>query len=166
MARPGRPTKLVPERVERLLEAIRVGNYINTAVVYAGITEATFYRWLEIGEANKEGKYREFLESVKKAEADAEARQVALISKAANETWQAAAWLLERKHPARWGQRNKTEVTGKEGGPIQVDIDAKAKLFGIISDGAARIRDSEATQQALTVGSSGNTLRLDGVGTP
>ena len=34
--------------------------------------------------------------------------------------WRAAAWRLERKFPGRWGQTTRTELTGKDGGPVAV----------------------------------------------
>ena len=74
------------------------------------------------GEAAKSGLYLEFLEAVKKAEASAEIRTVALIETAANQAWQAAAWWLERKHNDRWGRKEKQEVTGEKGGPVTIKV--------------------------------------------
>lgn len=42
--------------------------------------------------------------------------------------WQAAAWLLERRHTADFGRQTKLEVSGPEGGPIQVDESAEARI--------------------------------------
>jgi hypothetical protein len=42
---------------------------------------------------------------VEKAQAEAEARDVAIIAKAAPDDWRAAAWRLERKAPRRYGPR-------------------------------------------------------------
>ena len=70
---------------------------------------------------------RQFREAVQNARAEAEARNVALIQRAANEgTWQAAAWFLERTAHARWGRRASVEVSGEGGGAIVVDVDASA----------------------------------------
>jgi len=41
----------------------------------------------------------------------------------ANTTWQAAAWWLERSHHERWGRREKQELTGTDGGPIQIQTE-------------------------------------------
>ena len=71
------------------------------------------------GESTSSGAYVEFLEAVKKAEAEAEALRVSRISKAGKEgNWQADAWYLERRYPDRWGKRVQ-EVTGKDGGPLE-----------------------------------------------
>ena len=116
----GRKSKLTPETQEAVCKAIRDGNYNHIAAAYAGIGESTFYLWMSLGERARSGKYLEFLEAVKKAEADAEVRTVALIETAAHENWQAAAWWLERKHNERWGRKERQEITGAEGGPLQV----------------------------------------------
>ena len=52
-ARGGRPSKLTPEVQEKIVTAIRAGNYAQVAAVYAGIGERTFYRWMERGEKSK-----------------------------------------------------------------------------------------------------------------
>jgi hypothetical protein len=74
--------------------------------------------------------YQEFREAVEKAKAEAEVRDVTLIDKAAKDgSWQAAAWKLERKFPNKWGRVNRTEISGPDGAPVKVDIDAKASLL-------------------------------------
>jgi len=108
-----RPTKLTPELQEKILQAVRAGNYIETAAVYAGINKTTLYDWLKRGARAKSGKFREFSNALEKALAEAEVRDVAIIAKAAQEQWQAAAWRLERKYPCRWGRRDKLEHTAK-----------------------------------------------------
>ena len=44
------------------------------------------------------------------AEAKGEIRNVAVIQKASNDSWQASAWLLERKHKERWGANMNLEI--------------------------------------------------------
>jgi hypothetical protein len=53
----------------------------------------------------------DFLEAIKKAEVEGEAALVGIIRNAAEKTWPPAAWLLERRHPDRWGKKIKSEVT-------------------------------------------------------
>ena len=103
----GRQSKLTQERQDRMCEALRAGNTRAASADYAGIGTSTLYRWLDRGQTEEEGIYREFRDAVKKAEADAEVRNVALIQRAANNgTWQAAAWWLERRRPGRWALRS------------------------------------------------------------
>lgn len=138
----GRPTKLTPEVQERIVQALRAGNYQETAATYANITAKTFYEWMKRGESDDESEriYRDFREAVEKAKADAEVRDVALIDKAATDgSWQAAAWKLERKFPQRWGRVHRTEISGPDGAPVKVEVDAKRALMaklGLLDDDA------------------------------
>lgn len=118
-----RPTKLDETRVKNIVELIRAGNYSETAAQAAGISPATFYNWMNEGREarNKKNKLNareksclEFLEAVEKARGEAEARAVAIVTRAAMDgTWQAAAWYLERTQPDRYGRRQRVEVDAK-----------------------------------------------------
>lgn len=103
----GRPSKLSPEIQERICNLLRVGNTVETAAGAAGIAPETFYDWMRRGErkGSREKKYRDFKSAVEQARAEAEATLVTRISKAAaNGSWQAAGWLLERRAPERWAK--------------------------------------------------------------
>lgn len=101
-----RPTKLTSEAEQLILKALRAGNYRATAARLAGIHPATFHRWIERGDPNGTNRidqpYRDFAAKVDKAIAEAEAREVTQISRAAEQDWRAAAWRLSRRHPERW----------------------------------------------------------------
>lgn len=140
-----RRSKLTPEIQTAIVEALSAGNYLETAAQYAGIHPATLFRWLDRGrealdsddfDKHPDKIYGEFCEAVEKTRAQAEVRAVALIRKAAMDgTWQAAAWFLERSHPHKWGRQNKVEVTGKNGGAVEVDVSSlEAKVSKILSD--------------------------------
>lgn len=130
--------KLTPDVQDRVIQAIKMGNYQETAAAYAGISQSTFYHWMDRGRNEPGSIYSEFLEAVEKAKADSEVRDVALIEKAATDgSWQAAAWKLERKFPQKWGRVTRTEITGAEGKPISVEVDAKTelkRLLGLADD--------------------------------
>lgn len=40
--------------------------------------------------------------------------------------WRALAWSLERMQPDVYGSRSRTEITGAEGGPVQIEVRAPA----------------------------------------
>lgn len=109
----GRPSKRTPEREARLYEALRAGNTRRAACAYAGIDQDTLANWMR--------KFSDFSEAIEKAESDAEIRNVAIIQKAASDTWQAAAWWLERRRPADFRQRQ--EMTGADGGPLKIVVE-------------------------------------------
>lgn len=109
-SRPGRPSKLTPETKARLLEAIRRGNYYEVACSYAGISYSIFRKWLIQGEQDGEGPYFELLQDVKRAEHEAEMALVEQWRRAMPEDWKAIATFLERRHPDRWGKRDRLGV--------------------------------------------------------
>lgn len=139
----GRPTKLTPEVQEKIVTALRAGNYQETAALYAGITAATFYDWMNRGKNEPESIYAEFLDAVEKAKADAEVRDVVLIDRAAADgNWQAAAWKLERKFPQRWGRVNRTEISGPDGSAVKVEVSPKETLAAKLSDMLSRAQQN------------------------
>lgn len=105
----GRP-KLDPAVTQRIVDLVRAGNHLEVAATAAGIHRSTLHRWLKAGKKQLRGRYRKLLESVEKAQAEAEARDVAIVAKAAPEDWKAAAWRLERRAPWRYGFRVQLEV--------------------------------------------------------
>jgi len=124
----GRPSKLTPERQERLFEAIRAGNYYEAACGYANISSHTFSDWMRKGRHDEESgdpesKYADFRRGVLMAEQEAEANLVAQWRAHTPDDWKAAATFLERRHPERWSRRDRTtlEHTGKGGRPLAIE---------------------------------------------
>ncbi len=102
----GRPTKLTRKIIDDIVIGLRTGNYLETAAAYVGVSKQTLFNWLKRGARGQEKVCIEFLDSVKKAQAESEMRDIATIVAASKTTWQAAAWRLERKHPAKWGRKD------------------------------------------------------------
>lgn len=107
-----RPTKYTPERVQRIVETLRGGNTRRAAAWAGGIEIDTFHQWLK--------RYPAFSDAVKTAEADAELAMVERVRLASVDTWQAAAWWLERKLKQDWSARQ--EQTGADGGAVRVIV--------------------------------------------
>jgi hypothetical protein len=103
LGRAGRKTALTPEVGDRLVAMLRSGNYLEVAARAAGVHRNTLSEWMRRGRAGEEP-YAELAARVTRALAEGEAHNVAQIAKAARESWQAAAWLLERQYPDRWGR--------------------------------------------------------------
>lgn len=153
----GQKSKLTEAVHNTIVLALASGCYRATAAEHAGIHVATFYRWLETGEADIEhgvqSPHRELCEAIKKAEADAEVQAVALIRKAAPKQWQAAAWLLERKKPDQWGRRvehsGKIDTGAEHGQNIARIIAAVCADLGLdVTDEAVRERVRERLSAA------------------
>jgi len=114
-----RPSKLTDEVTERVVQAVRAGNYAEAACQSAGISSSTYYRWMSRGDQDPGSDYARFREAVLRAEAEAEVYAVAIIRRAMGDDWRAAVAYLERRHPTRWRTRHQTELVGRDGGPIQ-----------------------------------------------
>lgn len=107
----GRPTKFTPDVRTRIITAIRNGNTYEASANYGGICYSLLREWIVRGEQEQIGDFSDFVDAVKKAEAEAEVESVALIRRSAQEgQWQAAAWFLERRKPSEWGRRDRHEV--------------------------------------------------------
>ena len=106
--------RLNSDLLKKIVDLIKVGNYAKTACLASGITEDTYYRWLKTGQEDikndKETIFSEFSESIMRARAEAEARNVMTIQKASQTDWKAASWWLERTNNQEWGRRQDITV--------------------------------------------------------
>lgn len=158
---------------DRIVTSLRAGNYIEASAALAGITKQSVYEWLKIGAqasadlANdrttltKLTKHQRdclaFSDAVAEAQAAAEVRDVATLSKlaeggatvttvtekkdqtgnvvetttrteVAQPSAQVLQWRLERRFPDRWGRR-RIEVSGPDGEAIPVE----ARVAGLVA---------------------------------
>jgi hypothetical protein len=146
-ARRGRPTKLTAEVADRIVAAVRAGNYLETAANYAGVHPSTVFRWIKEGEAPGAPRAkREFCDAVSRARAESEVRVVGQIQRVimggqvlkevtrtlpngAVETerqfappdGKVALEFAARAYPDRWARRAALEVSGPGGGPVQIE---------------------------------------------
>lgn len=124
-----RPRLLTPELQKRLETWIRSGNSIVVACKACEIAQSTFHDWLKRGEAVElardaggdvdagEVVFEEFRAAIRRAEDETEAALVAMITRSAQKgSWQAAAWVLERRNPERWGKPGE-----RSNGPRAID---------------------------------------------
>jgi hypothetical protein len=103
------PTK---EYVAKVSEAIAHGAGIESALVANGMSRSHAEKWLK--------QHTHARLAFEEAEAKWECGMAALIHGKASADYKAAAWLLERRTAARWAAVSKTELTGKNGGAMQV----------------------------------------------
>lgn len=128
-------------KVQRLIMALKLGDFVEEACAYAPIAQDTYYRWIKEGQqveqkiaagetlTIEEKQIAEIAEALKEAEMAGQHAALAVIREAAKGgTWQAAAWFLERRNK-KWS--NRTEITGADGAPIATvtvdDVDAKLR---------------------------------------
>lgn len=131
----GRKTLLTEDRLKAITTMLRAGAYVDDACRSVGIHRSTFYNWIQRGNIQRERlnagleietdeqTFLDFLDAVEEADAEGIIGHVMNIDNAAkNGTWQASAWILERKQPRKWGRYDRTEISGPEGGPIQINV--------------------------------------------
>jgi hypothetical protein len=106
--RRGRASKRTPERAVAIARNLRNGTYRDAASLAAGMSYSTLWEWMQDDP--------EIVAIVEEAEAVAETMYVSNIEVAARTTWQASAWMLERKYPAKYGRRDRSTI----------DVDAEA----------------------------------------
>jgi hypothetical protein len=148
----GRPTKLTAALARAITDAVRLGLPLAVACARAGVGVATVSEWVARGEGRDPDRrptkaYADFAAALRKARADDQARRIDRIEQAARggavvqrathtkpdgtttvtekyaePQWTADAWHLERSDPAHWGRRDRHEVTGRDGGPVELVV--------------------------------------------
>lgn len=120
----GRPSKFTPEIRAKIIKALKGGNYRCVAARHAGVGQSVLARWLAWGRkrSQKYAEFRKFREAVLEAEAAAEVFHVQQIEKAAKKDYKASVEWLQRKRNERWSRSDRVQHTGKDGGPIQLQI--------------------------------------------
>lgn len=112
------------ELINKFLECISLSLNVEQSCQATGIDYTTIYKYIQIAEkeikeakeeereiSEKKLKYVEFFKEFKKAEMSFVTRNVAIIQKAsAKGSWQASAWLLERRLPKMFALRKEDEV--------------------------------------------------------
>jgi hypothetical protein len=147
----GRPVKLTDEVKTKLLQALAFGATQRLAAEYAGVGESTFRAWM----ASKRG--AEFLAlqaAVKEATAKGSVGALAKIQKAATDgQWQAAAWLLERRHPEEYGRRQIVALTRAPIVAEPADLEAAAvRGVGLVDAAVIWQRQLSAVEAGYTRG--------------
>jgi hypothetical protein len=103
------------EIVQKIVEQLQIGMKRDDVCAILGFNRDTFYDWMK--------KRPDFSDAVLKAELVCKQRNIVRIQNASKKSWTAAAWWLERKFPDEFAQRSRYELTGQNGGPVQVAPD-------------------------------------------
>lgn len=108
-----------------------------------GIPKDTYYNWRREGKARDiidpetgevighdypDNFYGDFMRDLDAAHADAEIVAVEALTGHFDDDWRAAAEFLSRKFPERWNPKVAVELTGKDGGPLELN-QKKEDLF-------------------------------------
>lgn len=121
MAKAGRRHSLTPEVSARICEGIRLRMSQKHAAVRGGVSEGVYYLWMRTAEkiqrrlddgekvgrlTDYERKCLQFMKDVRRATSDGQAALLAMVHQGARDDWRAAAWILERRHPASFSKRH------------------------------------------------------------
>lgn len=107
----GRKSKLTTDVQATILKVVELGMPNREACLASGISEGVFYFWQQQAEKKRQP-YLQFFEQIKEARAKGIVRHLVRISKAADAgTWQASAWVLERRCPEHFAL-NRQEHSG------------------------------------------------------
>lgn len=106
MAAKGKYSKAIVDSICKMIEE---GHTNKDAAILNRISHDTFYAWLK--------DKPEFSDAVKRAQAKFKKGLLGTIQKASVKSWQAAAWILERRHKDDYALRQ--EITGADGENLQ-----------------------------------------------
>jgi hypothetical protein len=178
----GRPSKLTDEVTDAIVQAVRAGNYLDTAADHAGVDRSTVYRWIKAGEdADAPAEVRDFCAALSRARAEAEARMVAAVMRDAiggvvierrtrrygditeveerltPPNGRVALEYLARSRPSTWTRRTDVALTGADGGPVQVE--QRSVVIGVLAD---RLHSHLTAGELLPAGGDGEDEAGDG----
>lgn len=142
----GRPSRIRDDALrQRVVDGVLAGLRPEEAATMAGIPRSTFYTWTQRGRKAAESRdaglpipateepFLDFLDALHEADARLEAALVAQIIHAGQRgSWRAAAWLLQRRFPGRWGHRpsgepRATAITASTLTPSAVDLESRVQ---------------------------------------
>lgn len=189
-----RPDGTVITVADRVIAAVRAGNYLETAAALAGVRPNTIRGWLYTGNAtlralasgtphhdlpSQDLRYAEFADALTRAEAEAEAEDVARLqvlargqatsrkevtvekrdrdgnllettSRTEVETLPpdstALRWRLATRHPTRWQGTQRVELTGEDGGPVELTVAEKREHVLDVLSRVAVEREADAAE--------------------
>ena len=150
MGKRGRVTSLNPATRESLCNGLKSGLTIRMACIMAGVGQSTFYRWMQRGEEQERGVYREFREAVDDAQETAKNVTLRAIQEIARggrkivrtqvkkdhlgnitgyvetteeslPSLQALIWIAERRWPSEFAPRSSMEISNSDN-PFEVSL--------------------------------------------
>ena len=169
MAKQGRKLLLNNEMIQKIATAFGYGNYGTVVADYVGVHPTTLGQWIRRGEElsgkdegeldNDERLFVELYNEVRKARSMSEMRAVERIRQAGERDWKANAWFLERTATSRWGRTERLELTGAEGGAIEVSAEAvERKLEALLANHASALEQGTIDAEVLEPADSSSLL--------
>jgi hypothetical protein len=153
-SRKGRPSKRSAEIIARVIEGVSNGMPLGAACNAVGITYPTFNRWRLVDpEGSGPMSTKGINLALQSAEAEFQRHHIGVIVRASEKSWQASAWLLERKWPLTYGRRLLSDKRVEQHLTIE---HGEAELAAFTQE-LERLIPDDATRRKLAV----QVLRLD-----
>ena len=145
-----RPIELTPELIDGITSLIRAGNIPVRAAQAKGVPRSTWYSWLARGRVaagrrhdgvavpEPEQIFVDLVDTIERAESESQVIAVNYLMKAVPTAPNAAIAWLERRFPREWQRSERHEVSGPDGGPVQVE-DFRLRLAERADQLAARL---------------------------
>ena len=133
--------KLNEDMIAKLTGYVAKGNYFTTACQACGIHKSTAYDWIKIGETDIEQGvstlFSDLVYAIKRAESVAESELASMIRETALEKkeWLPAMTFLERRHPERWGRKDRSLIQIEEHKTVTITTVEVVKDYGRIIEG-------------------------------
>lgn len=124
------------ERADIILEAVGSGLTQKDGAVLAGVDESTVCRWKK--------QHADFANQLAKKEIEFKRMNVSIVQSAAFQSWQASAWLLERKYPKEFGQ--KTELSDDSKKQVEELQDTLKNYFDVNVGGKKKTKATNRTK--------------------
>ena len=147
---PGRPSKINPDRIERIRQGVLLGMSLKAACETVDVHYATVLAWMSRGRQQKSGQYRDFYNLIKRAESelmhktldrfekilttprrkikrvktitpDGETEISETVEEDHSTHWPQLAWMLERRWPEHFG-RQRIDVSGNIQHEVSGDV--------------------------------------------
>ena len=101
--------KLDRKGVQEAIRLTRMGLNDRDIAAYIGVAPQTYSTWRNHPRTKVQ---QELAEALKKAEVERKGALLSRVLKATDESWQAAAWMLERRYPAEYARPDRYHDQG------------------------------------------------------
>lgn len=164
----GRPRGITPEQQEQLYADIKLGLTTKEACMRADVNYGTYMHWQHEGRKaadiaalykkvpKKLAHYHEFHKKLRRANADRKQALLGIIIRASMAEPMHARWLLERTDPQHFAPTSRTEVTGKNGGPVAVS--QEARIIVLLPDNGRDDTSAEKVDTLIPVDANGEVV--------
>lgn len=143
---PNHPHSEFPTIAAAIIHGYGRGMKLERAAGLAGVTTTTLKQWVQTGAAAlrdaedgtapvsvDDEPYANLVLGILRAEAELEAEVVGYWRAGFGEDWRAAAAFAAKRFRREWGDQTRVEVTGADGGPIQVVMPSDQDLRAMIA---------------------------------